>query len=51
MADNAQFVSIVAFFRREVDAQWRVVIPIANGEKSDPVKLVVTGNRLEAAVQ
>ncbi|WP_374626836.1 type VI secretion system lipoprotein TssJ [Pandoraea sp.] len=51
MADEAKFVGVVAFFRTQAGAEWQLVIPKAAWEKTDPVKLEVTGNRLEVAVQ
>jgi type VI secretion system protein VasD len=47
MADEAQVVGIVGFFRDQGDAEWQRVVPKSQWKKTDPVKLVVTGNRLE----
>ncbi|MGO4812869.1 type VI secretion system lipoprotein TssJ [Cupriavidus sp. 2MCAB6] len=47
MADDAQYVGVVAFFREQSSAEWQLVIPKARWKKGDPVKLAVTDNRLE----
>jgi type VI secretion system protein VasD len=47
MADDAQVVGIAGFFRDQGGAEWQLVIPKAQWKKTDPVKLVVTGNRME----
>ena len=47
MADDAQYVGVVAFFREQSGAEWQLVIPKARWKKGDPVKLAVTDNRLE----
>ncbi|KJK24957.1 hypothetical protein UB46_07765 [Burkholderiaceae bacterium 16] len=47
MADDAQYVGVVAFFREQSNAEWQLVIPKARWKKVDPVKLGVTDNRLE----
>ena len=47
MADGAQYVGVVAFFRNPVNAQWQLVIPKSQWKKTDPVKLGVIGNTME----
>nr|WP_223965471.1 type VI secretion system lipoprotein TssJ [Burkholderia diffusa] len=47
MADAAQAVGVVAFFRDQSHAEWLVVIPKAQWKKTDPAKLIVTGNQIE----
>ncbi|RQQ21925.1 type VI secretion system lipoprotein TssJ [Burkholderia stagnalis] len=47
MPDDAQFVGVVAFFRDRDGAEWQLVIPKSQWKKTDPVRLVVNGNRLE----
>lgn len=47
MADDAQYVGVVAFFRDQSGAEWQLVIPKVRWKKGDPVKLAVTDNRLE----
>ncbi|QAU23837.1 type VI secretion system lipoprotein TssJ [Dyella sp. M7H15-1] len=47
MADNAQYVGVVAFFRDPSHAAWRLVMPKAQWKKTDPVTLSVIGNTLE----
>ncbi|MDF3884869.1 type VI secretion system lipoprotein TssJ [Cupriavidus basilensis] len=47
MADDAQHVGVVAFFREHSNAEWQLVIPKARWKKGDPVKLAVTDNRIE----
>ncbi|UVE69130.1 type VI secretion system lipoprotein TssJ [Burkholderia pyrrocinia] len=49
MADDAQVVGVAGFFRDQAGAEWQLVIPKSQWKKTDPVKLVVTGNRLELA--
>ncbi len=49
MADDAQYVGVVAFFRNKENAEWQLVIPKAQWKKTDPVRLIVTDNRLELA--
>jgi type VI secretion system protein VasD len=47
MADAAQYVGVVAFFRDPVNATWQLVIPKAQWKKTDPVKISVLGNTLD----
>ncbi|WP_338640470.1 type VI secretion system lipoprotein TssJ [Burkholderia pyrrocinia] len=47
MADDAQAVGVAGFFRDQADAEWQLVIPKSQWKKTDPVKLIVTGNRME----
>ncbi|KVO08227.1 hypothetical protein WJ70_23840 [Burkholderia ubonensis] len=47
MPDDAQSVGVVGFFRDQSGAEWQLVIPKAQWKKTDPVRLVVNGNRLE----
>ncbi|KVM88401.1 type VI secretion system lipoprotein TssJ [Burkholderia stagnalis] len=47
MHDDARFVGVVAFFRDQDGAEWQLVIPKSQWKKTDPVRLVVNGNRLE----
>ncbi|WP_241239072.1 type VI secretion system lipoprotein TssJ [Burkholderia stagnalis] len=47
MADDARAVGVVAFFRELSNAEWHVLIPKSQWKKTDPVTLVVTGNRME----
>ncbi|MET1505727.1 type VI secretion system lipoprotein TssJ [Burkholderia sola] len=47
MADDAQVVGVAGLFRHQAGAEWQLVIPKSQWKKSDPVKLVVTGNRME----
>ncbi|WP_243772108.1 type VI secretion system lipoprotein TssJ [Burkholderia anthina] len=47
MADDAQVVGVAGFFRDQDGAEWQLVIPKSQWKKTDPVKLVVTGNRVE----
>ncbi|AOJ35411.1 hypothetical protein WJ16_28230 [Burkholderia metallica] len=47
MADDAQIVGIAGFFRNQDGAEWQLTIPKSQWKKTDPVKLVVTGNRME----
>ncbi len=47
MPDDAQFVGVVGFFRDQDGAEWQLVIPKSQWKKTDPVRLVVNGNRLE----
>ncbi|MEK6351461.1 MAG: type VI secretion system lipoprotein TssJ [Burkholderia cenocepacia] len=49
MAADAQVVGVAGFFRDQRDAEWQLVIPKSQWKKTDPVKLVVTGNRMELA--
>ncbi|MDN7427520.1 type VI secretion system-associated lipoprotein [Burkholderia sp. AU16741] len=49
MAADAQAVGVAAFFRDQRGAEWQRVIPKSKWKETDPVKLVVTGNRLELA--
>ncbi|UXU91929.1 type VI secretion system lipoprotein TssJ [Burkholderia sp. S-53] len=47
MADDAQAVGVAGFFRDQAGAEWQLVIPKSQWKKTDPVKLIVTGNRME----
>ncbi|MGU7770644.1 type VI secretion system lipoprotein TssJ [Burkholderia sp. MR1-5-21] len=47
MADDAQYIGVVGFFRDQGGAEWQLVIPKSQWKKTDPVKLVVIDNRLE----
>lgn len=47
MAVDAQVVGVAGFFRDQAGAEWQLVIPKSQWKKTDPVKLVVTGNRIE----
>ncbi|WP_423393669.1 type VI secretion system lipoprotein TssJ [Burkholderia sp. LMG 21824] len=49
MADDAHVVGVAGFFRDLAGAEWQLVIPKSQWKKTDPVKLVVTGNRIELA--
>lgn len=50
MAADAQAVGVAGFFRDQRGAEWQLVIPKSKWKKTDPVKLVVTGNRMELAL-
>jgi type VI secretion system protein VasD len=47
MADDTQYVGVVAFFRSPVNAEWQLVIPKTQWKKTDPVTISVIDNRLE----
>ncbi|OXI71561.1 type VI secretion system-associated lipoprotein [Burkholderia sp. AU31280] len=47
MAADAQAVGVAGFFRDGRGAEWQLVIPKSQWKKTDSVKLVVTGNRME----
>ncbi|WP_260432599.1 type VI secretion system lipoprotein TssJ [Burkholderia sp. Bp9140] len=47
MADDARVVGVAGFFRDQGGAEWQLTIPRSRWKKTDPVKLVVTGNRIE----
>ncbi|RQR64555.1 type VI secretion system lipoprotein TssJ [Burkholderia sp. Bp9125] len=47
MPVDAQFVGAVGFFRDQGGAEWQLVIPKSQWKKTDPVRLVVNGNRFE----
>ncbi len=49
MADDVQVVGVAGFFRDRDGAEWQLVIPKSQWKKANPVKLVVTGNRVELA--
>jgi type VI secretion system protein VasD len=49
MKDDAQFVGIAGFFLDPGGAEWQLSIPKSQWKKTDPVKLIVTGNRVELA--
>ncbi|MGT0195804.1 type VI secretion system lipoprotein TssJ [Burkholderia pyrrocinia] len=49
MADDAQVVGVAGFFRDQAGAEWQLVIPKSQWKRTDPVKLIVTCNRLELA--
>jgi type VI secretion system protein VasD len=46
MADEAQAVGIVAFFRDPAKAEWRLVIPKSQWKQTDPVTVSVIGNSM-----
>lgn len=45
-ADDARYVGVVAFSRNQSNAEGQVLIPKSLWKKTDPVKLVVMGNRM-----
>ncbi|WP_249173224.1 type VI secretion lipoprotein TssJ [Burkholderia vietnamiensis] len=47
MTDDVQAVGVVGFFRDQDGATWQLVIPKSQWKKTDPVKLIVTGNQIE----
>lgn len=47
MKDDAQVVGIAGFFLDPGGAEWQLSIPKSQWKKTDPVKLVVTGNKVE----
>lgn len=47
MADEVQAVGVVGFFRDQDGATWQLVITKSQWKKTDPVKLIVTGNQIE----
>lgn len=47
MASDAQVVGVAGFFRGHRGDEWQLVIPKSRWKTTDPVKLVVTGNRIE----
>ncbi|MBR8180854.1 type VI secretion system lipoprotein TssJ [Burkholderia ambifaria] len=47
MADDVQAVGVAGFFRDQGGAEWQLVIPKSQWKKTNPVKLIVTGNRME----
>lgn len=47
MADEAEAVGVVAFFRAPANAHWQLVIPKAQWKRTDPVKVSVIGDKLE----
>ena len=47
MADDVQVVGVAGFFRDQGGAEWQLTIPKSQWKKTDPVKLIVTGNRME----
>lgn len=49
MKDDAQFVGVAGFFLDSGNAEWQLSIPKSQWKKTDPVKLIVTGNRVELA--
>lgn len=49
MKEDAEFVGVAGFFLDPDGAEWQLSIPKSQWKKSDPVKIVVTGNRLELA--
>ena len=49
LADDAQYVGIVAFFRDPANAQWQLVIPTSQWKQTNPVKVSVIGNTMELA--
>lgn len=51
MADAAQAVGVVGFFRDQGRATWQLVIPKSQWKKTDPVKLIVTGNQIELGAE
>jgi len=42
---------VVAFFRDQSDAEWQLVILKPQWKTTDPVQLVVGGNRVEMRTQ
>ncbi|WP_321888925.1 type VI secretion system lipoprotein TssJ [Paraburkholderia bannensis] len=46
IADEANFVGVVAFFRDTADAEWSVLIPKSQWKKTDPVKLIASDRNL-----
>ncbi|ANH75902.1 type VI secretion lipofamily protein [Ralstonia insidiosa] len=51
MAEEAQAVGVVGFFRDQSGATWQLVIPKSQWKKTDPVKLIVTGNQIELGAE
>lgn len=49
MKDDAQVVGIAAFFLDPGGAEWQLSIPKVQWKKTDPVRIIVTGNRVELA--
>ncbi|PQV48098.1 type VI secretion system lipoprotein TssJ [Paraburkholderia sp. BL21I4N1] len=49
MQDDTQFVGIAGFFLDPGSAEWQLSIPKAQWKSADPVRLIVTGNRVELA--
>ncbi|NIE55911.1 type VI secretion system lipoprotein TssJ [Burkholderia sp. Ax-1735] len=47
LAEDARIVGIAGFFRDHGGAEWQLTIPKSQWKKTDPVRLVVTGNRME----
>lgn len=47
MANDAQAVGVVAFFRDPANAEWQLVIPKSQWKKTDPVKISLIGNKME----
>jgi type VI secretion system protein VasD len=47
MKDDAQVVGIAGFFLDPGGAEWQLSIPKSQWKKTDPVRLIVTGNKLE----
>jgi type VI secretion system protein VasD len=47
VADESQYVGVVSFFQDQANAEWHVLIPKSQWKKTDPVRLVVSGNRVE----
>ena len=47
MPDDVRAVGVAGFFRDQGGAEWQLVIPKSHWKKTDPVKLIVTGNRME----
>ncbi|VWB17437.1 type VI secretion lipoprotein [Burkholderia lata] len=47
MEDDTHIVGIAGFFRDQGGAEWQLTIPKSQWKKTDPVKLVVRGNRME----
>ncbi|MDR0243588.1 MAG: type VI secretion system lipoprotein TssJ [Burkholderia sp.] len=51
MTDEVQAVGVVGFFRDQDGATWQLVIPKSQWKKTDPVKLIVTGNQIELGAE
>jgi type VI secretion system protein VasD len=46
MAGAARYVAVVAFFRSTPSDGWRIAVPVAQWNKTDPVTLRVSGQRI-----
>lgn len=50
MSEDAEFVGVVAFFRKaDRDSAWKLTIPKKQWKKTDPVQIQVIGNALQLA--